>query len=124
MYKLCVAFLALGLLLLSACGGTNSSGAAGSATIQLGVGQFITTSATIKAGQAVTFDDTNGGPHNLVTGSMGTFTQEAGAPSQFVQNGIPFNAGQVTTITFPTAGTYMITCTLHPSMEATITVTS
>jgi plastocyanin len=27
-------------------------------------------------------------------------------------------------IVFPTAGTYTITCTIHPTMEATITVTA
>ncbi len=128
MHKSPLALLVLGVLLLgfAACGGSSSSGSGGggtsAATIHLGVGRFIDTSASIKAGQAVTFDDSQGGPHNLVTGSNGTFTQEAGAPSQFVSSGIMFSAGDVKTITFPTAGTYMITCTFHPSMEATVTV--
>ncbi len=92
-------------------------------TITLGVGKFTTTSATIKAGQAVKFDDTNGGPHNLLTGTNGTLTHETGAPSQLSGSGLPFNGGDTQTVTFPTAGTFMITCTFHPSMEATITVT-
>jgi plastocyanin len=136
MRKTPLALLVLSIFLLgfAACGTSNSasgsggggssSSAAGAATIHMGFGQFIDTSATVKAGQAVTFDDSNGSQHNLVTGNNGTFTQETGAPSEFVSGGIAFSAGQVTTITFPTAGTYMITCTIHPSMEATVTVTA
>jgi plastocyanin len=30
--------------------------------------------------------------------------------------------GDAKAITFPTAGTYKITCTLHPEMQATVTV--
>jgi plastocyanin len=134
MRKTPLALLVLSIFLLgfAACGTSNSasgsgggsSSAAGAATIHMGFGQFIDTSATVKAGQAVTFDDSNGSSHNLVTGSNGKFTQETGAPSEFVSGGIPFSGGQVTTITFPAAGTYMITCTFHPSMEATVTVTA
>jgi plastocyanin len=109
-------------LLLAACGGSN---AASSGTITMGSGQFTgTTDITIKVGGTVKFDDTNGGPHNLVTGANGTFSSESGAPGEFVASGIAFSAGMVQTITFPTAGTYHITCTLHPSMQATITVTA
>jgi plastocyanin len=92
-------------------------------TIMLGVGRFVTTTATIKAGQAVKFDDTNGGPHNLLTGTNGTLTPATGAPSELSGSGLPFHGGDSQTVTFPTAGTFMITCTFHPSMEATITVT-
>jgi plastocyanin len=87
---------------------------------------FSHNSATVKAGQAVTFDDpaSGGGVHNLVTGHNGSFTAEAGAPSQFAAaTGLSFSPGDSKSITFPTAGTYTITCTIHPSMEATITVT-
>lgn len=119
MYKTWLLVLALGLMMFSACdsGGNNAA-----ATIHLGVGKFIDTSASIKAGQAVAFDDSQGGPHNLVIGSMGTPVPQTGGPSQ-LSGGIMFSAGQVTTVTFANAGIYMITCTLHPSMEATITVT-
>jgi len=80
----------------------------------------------IKAGQAVTFDDpsSSGGTHQLVTGTQGQFSAAAGAPSEFSSNsGIMFHPGDSKSITFPTAGTYQITCTIHPSMQATITVT-
>jgi plastocyanin len=83
------------------------------------------TSVTIKAGQAVRFDDpaTGGGFHNLVTGAHGAYTAQFGAPSQFTPNGILFNPGTSSVIVFPTPGSFSITCTLHPYMVATVTVT-
>ena len=107
---------------LAGCGSSNSGGS-NSATITMGEGQFTgNTAITITPGGTVTFDDTNGGQHNLVTGTNGSFTAEQGAPGDFVAAGLPFSAGVVKTITFPTAGVYHITCTFHPSMQATITV--
>ena len=95
------------------------------ATITLGFQVFSgATTVTIKAGQAVTFDDTNGGPHNLVTGTHGAFSQEAGAPKEFTSSGIMFAGGDKVVIMFPTAGTYHITCTFHPPMQATVTVSA
>jgi len=104
---------------------TASSGSGSSAaTISMGGFSFSgNTDVTIKAGQAVKFDDSTGGSHMLVTGSRGTFSAEAGAPSEFGSNGLAFNLGDVKTVTFPTAGTYHITCTFHPSMEANVIVT-
>jgi len=125
MRRFAIVIVAIGALALAACGSSsNGGGGGGAATIQMGSGVFTTNTATVKAGQAVTFDDTNGGPHNLVTGSNGTPSQEAGAPSDLSGSGLSFNGGDTHTVTFATAGTYKITCTIHPSMEATITVTS
>jgi plastocyanin len=141
----------LGLLGLAACGGSSAGSsptattaptdtattpptattaattppASGAATITMGSGHFTgNTSVTIKAGQAVTFDDSAGGPHNLVIGMHGQFMAETGAPSSLnSQAGVPFDAGIKMTITFANAGTFNITCTFHPAMQATVTVT-
>lgn len=105
---------------------TAPSTGAGSATLTMGSFSFeAPTSLQISAGQAVTFNDPSatGGIHNLVTGTNGTFAAAPGAPSEFASSsGVSFNPGTSKTFTFPTAGTYSITCTIHPSMEATITV--
>jgi len=107
---------------------TTASGGTGSATVEMGSFSFTSgTSITIKAGQAVKFDDpsSGGGTHILVTGTQGQFSTQAGAPSEFSSvNGIMFNPGDSKTVTFPTAGTFTITCTIHHSMLATITVTA
>ena len=140
------------LLALSACGGTGSTSSAqatatatpttapaptatatssgtGSSSAKIEMARFSfsgNTNVTIKAGQAVTFDDpaSGGGVHQLVTGTQGKYTAAAGAPSQFNSpNGMAFGPGTSVDITFANPGTFSITCMIHPSMEATITVT-
>lgn len=113
------------LLVLAACdsgGGGNGS----PNTLTMGGSSFAgATSFSITAGQSITFADPSGsgGIHHLVTGSGGQFSAQPGAPSEFATaDGISFNPGDSKTITFPTAGTFTITCTIHPSMQATITV--
>jgi plastocyanin len=105
---------------------TAPTAASGAPMITMGATSFTHNAATVKAGQAVTFDDpgASGGTHLLVTGHSGTFTAEAGAPSEFATaSGVSFSPGDSKSIVFPTAGTYTITCTIHPTMQATITVT-
>ena len=104
---------------------TATSSASGAATIKMGSVNFTVGNATVKAGQAVMFvDPSSGGIHHLVTGHNGTFAAEAGAPSQFATaDGVSFSPGDSMSIIFPTAGSYAITCTIHPLMEATIIVT-
>jgi plastocyanin len=85
------------------------------------------TSITIKAGQIVAFIDpsSTGGFHHLVTGTGGAFKAAAGAPTEFATaSGQTFSPGTTLGVTFPNAGTFPITCTIHPSMQATVTVTS
>ncbi len=129
-----------GLLLLipfavAACGGgagaaptVKTPGATGTSVVNMNATDFVPakSTVTISAGQAVTFADsaTNGGLHYLVTGTNGTFKAAPGAPAEFnVTSGIVFNAGDTKSITFPNAGTFLITCTIHPYMLATIVVT-
>jgi plastocyanin len=77
---------------------------------------------TIKAGQGVRFDDTNGSIHILVIGTHGQFKAQKGAPPELNSaNGVNVN-GDAETIMFLSAGTYPITCTLHPDMQATVVV--
>jgi plastocyanin len=77
---------------------------------------------TIKAGQAVNFDDTHGSIHVLVIGTHGQFKAMSGAPPELNSPDGTNVDGDIKVITFPTAGTYPITCTLHPDMQATVTV--
>jgi plastocyanin len=121
--------LALAAPAIAGCtvyGGGGGTGNGAPNTITMGGGSFEgNTNISITAGQAVTFDDpsSSGGTHHLVTGTSGNFSAEAGAPSEFATSaGINFSPGDSKTITFPTAGTYHITCTIHPPMQATITV--
>jgi plastocyanin len=119
----CILLLAL---VLAACSNGNSaSGSSNGSTIPMGSGTFSgNTSITIKAGDAVTFDDSDGGPHDLVIGTGGQFVAASGAPSDLNNSdGVNFNGGDKKTIVFPNAGTFHITCKIHPSMQATVVVT-
>ena len=126
MRRLILIALLVAASFVAACGGGSSNpGGTGGSTIAMGVGVFTgSTSVTVKAGDAVTFDDTSGGPHELVIGTNGTFTAATGAPSQLNNaTGDMFNGGDKQTIVFASAGTFQITCRLHPAMQATVTVT-
>ncbi len=84
----------------------------------MGLQTFVNSNVTIKAGQAVTFNDPSdtGNVHNLVTGLNGQFKAATGAPAEFAASGgVSFSPGDSKTITFPTAGTFSITCTIHPT---------
>ncbi|HEY7094552.1 MAG TPA: plastocyanin/azurin family copper-binding protein [Ktedonobacterales bacterium] len=124
-------FFALLTGALAACAGgpdygeSNGGGSSGGgSTLSMSSSGFSgATSITVTAGQAVTFDDSSGGTHDLVTGTSGQFTAETGAPDEFsTKEGLDLSAGDKKTVTFNTAGTYHITCTIHPSMQATVTV--
>jgi plastocyanin len=118
-------------LAMSACGaaaGANSGGVRTSGqTLTMGASMFVgATTFTLQAGQAITLDDpaTSGGTHNLVTGADGLFAPAPGAPSALASPaGIDFQPGDKQSVTFAHPGTYHITCTIHPVMQATITVT-
>ena len=126
MRKFALVFILAGAMLLAACGGAASS-TASTPTITMGASDFSPAkpSVTIKAGQSVVFNNptASGATHILVTGSNGIYAANASAPSVFnTSTGMTFAAGDKQTITFPTAGTYTITCTVHPVMLATIIV--
>jgi plastocyanin len=136
------------LVLLAACGGSSSTGgtsptattaptnttqptavattpaASGAATISMASFSFTAPgSVTIKAGQSVTF--MSNGTHDLVIGMHGQFMAETGAPSDLnSSSGVAFSPGDSKTIIFANAGTFHITCIIHPSMQATVTVTA
>lgn len=128
MRKAILACTLLAALVLTACStsGSGGGGGANSSTISMGFGSFTgNTSITVKAGDSVTFDDSSGSAHQLVIGTGGNFVAQSGAPSQLNNaTGVMFNGGDTQHIVFPTAGTYQITCRIHPSMQATVTVTS
>ena len=117
------------MLTLAACGGGAASapaddggGAIASApaddgdgdaseTVSLSGGQFAPSTLTIPAGTTVTFTGTSG--HTVTEGSDG----------QAVDDPIVDEPGGAdVVVTFDEAGTFNITCKIHPNMNMTITV--
>jgi plastocyanin len=117
-------FIASLTLVLASCGGGTATseptdgggdpGAGGDAseTVSLSGGQFSPSSLTIPVGTTVTFTDTSG--HTVTEGADGEavddpFVDESGGSTPIE-------------VTFDEAGTFNLTCTIHPSMNMTITV--
>jgi plastocyanin len=142
MKKMLFAIVPLALMLtlaLGACGkqaagggpgtGTGSTGGGGggcttSQTITLTVDNFASSCYTVSANQAVTFDDpsSTGGVHIICTGAQAKCAAEPGAPTDLSAPGFQIQPGQTHQVTFTTAGTYHIACTVHPAMDMTLTV--
>lgn len=120
MKKFLAALILIGTLALAACG--NSSSASSGNVVKMSATDFITKSLTVKVGTSVEFD--SDGSHVIYTGNNAAYQAEAGAPSDLNNaNGIVFNAGDKKSYIFSQAGTYAITCMVHPAMNMTITVT-
>jgi plastocyanin len=94
------------------------------ATVSLGAGSFVPTSVTISAGQAVRFVDpaSGGGTHKLCLGSGGACDDAAQDPVELVAPGLSLAPGATQSVSFLHPGSYVVTCTIHPSMQLTVSV--
>ena len=124
------ATLAALLLVLAACSGDSggggssdggggdgaSDGAGGDANrVELTDFAFSPSELTVPAGTTVTFVNDDSAPHTVTEGSDGTAADGARFDEE-----LP--AGDEVTVTFDEAGTYQVTCKLHPAMNMTVTV--
>jgi plastocyanin len=91
-------------------GGGDGGGDTGE-TVSMAGQAFSPSSLTIPAGTTVTFTDTSG--HTVTEGTDGTAVDDPIVDEQ---------GGSDVPVTFEEAGTYNITCKIHPSMNMTITV--
>ncbi len=116
------------MLMLASCGGGAASSApaddgggaessapaddgGGGETVSLSGGAFAPSTLTIAAGTTVTFTDTAN--HTVTEGTDG----------QAVDDPIVDESGGAdVVVTFDEAGTFNITCKIHPNMNMTITV--
>jgi plastocyanin len=111
----------LPLLALAACG----QGAAAPNEVSMTGSDFSPTSVTVTAGQAVHFTDPVGigAMHIVCLGSDGNCDGAAQGPQALQLGGFTMNTGDPPRdVTFMTPGTYQITCSIHPSMNLTVTV--
>jgi plastocyanin len=105
-------------------GGINNNSGVPSTTVQMGPTNFVQTTRTIHAGQTLLFDDTSGGGglHIICLGNNMACNTSAQGPSELKSPGFQIQPGGTKSVTFPTAGTYKITCTVHSNMNLTVTV--
>ena len=83
--------------------------------VQLDGFAFDTEELTIAAGTEVSFLNADSAPHTVTEGTDGQ-----AADSPIIDEELAPNQG--TSFTFDEAGTYQITCLLHPSMNMTVIV--
>jgi plastocyanin len=117
-------------LVLVACG--KPAGSQGTTTptgcngkVEMATATFVQSSCTVKAGDPVQFVDPTGtgNLHILCLGDHQQCKANADGPAELnVSGGVQFNAGDTKSFTFAKAGTYIVTCTIHPGMDITITV--
>jgi plastocyanin len=89
----------------------------------MGPANFGQTSRMISAGESIHFvDDQSGSMHILCIGKDGQCDPNAKSPQDLTGQGFTIQPGQSHDVQFDTAGTYPITCTIHPDMNLTVTV--
>jgi plastocyanin len=123
-----IILFAMILTLIIACGGTSTSTSSNNSnTVKLVGTNFGVSSISISKGSTITFveDPNNGALHILVVGQNGQQYSENGAPDLGGSAGQRIDVGDSwTTPSWNTAGTYHVTCTVHPLMNLTVIVKS
>jgi plastocyanin len=122
---LVVPLLLVMALTLGGCGATSrDSDVYTTPDVTMGQVDFNHHKLTITAGTTVNFiTEPSGATHLLCIGENGVCQSGAQGPAQLAaQNGLTVEPGQTCQVQFDTAGTYKIACTVHPSMNMTITV--
>ena len=104
--------------LLAGCGSPSGT------SVKMSIADFENTSYSAKVGEAVHFvNPASGALHVLCIGQGGACEAGASGPTELTRaEGFTIDPGQTKDITFAAAGTYKITCTVHPQMNTTITV--
>ena len=118
-----LALLSLLTLSLAACGTASTNPNAPANELDMGQASFVQTSRTISAGESLHFvDDPSGAMHVLCIGKDGHCDPNAQGPQALTGQGFTIQPGQSQDVRFDTAGTYPITCTIHPNMNMLVTV--
>jgi plastocyanin len=114
--------LTLLLLVLAACSAATPTPAANGGGDGGGDGDTVTITGssfgddiTVAAGTTVTFQNDDGFAHTATNGTDGTPADDAAFDEEVA-------AGASVTVTFDEAGTFDVTCKIHPSMNMTVTV--
>lgn len=118
--------------LIAGCGKTsapttqgNNTGGGACTKVEMAATTFVQSTCTIKVGDSLQFVDPSGtgGFHILCLGKNQTCTADPNGPTELnTSGGVTFQAGDTKSYTFSKAGTFAVTCTVHPNMDVTVTV--
>ncbi len=116
--------LTLSVLVLAGCGVRPDPGPASPGAVRMNHLTFAPDSRSIATGDRLEFvNDGSRALHVLVLGDGAQPRDQAGAPSFGGASGHRSEVGdRWLTPPWTTTGTYEVTCTLHPSMNMTVTV--
>jgi plastocyanin len=89
--------------------------AAGEETVRIDGSAFDPAELTVAVGTEVQFVNADGFAHTVTEGTDGQAVDDPIVDEEIAQNG-------TVSVTFDEAGTFDITCKIHPSMNMTITV--
>ena len=105
-------------------GGGTSSATCSTGTVDMTASNFAVDCANIKAGSAITFvDPASAAIHILCIGKDQKCDASAPGPAELTGGkNLTVNPGDTKSVTFPTAGTYEVTCTVHANVNLTVTV--
>lgn len=120
-----IGVVALVFSLLIACSGAPTTTNKNPYTVKMGAADFATTSISIPKGSALTFvnDTDTGSLHILVVGRNGQNETENGSSDFGGPAGHRAEVGDTwTTPPWNMAGTYDVTCTVHPFMNLKVVV--
>jgi plastocyanin len=92
-------------------------GAGGVGTITISGSAFSPTSITVASGDPINFKNNDGFDHEIVQGENGTAVADPAFEA------ISLGASDQTHDIRFSPGAYKVTCTIHPSMNMTVTVT-
>ena len=124
-FALLVAPLLLVLALAFAgCGkGGTSSTTCSTGSVNLTSSNFAVNCANIKAGSAISFaNPSSGAIHILCIGSNQSCSGGAGPDALTNGHTLTINPGETKQVTFPSAGSFSVTCTVHANMNLAVTV--
>lgn len=130
MRRTALAAAGLGLLALTACGGSDSSPTPGEPStasgpvVKMPLTQFDPAMISIKVGDTLTWENSNNIGHTLV---QGTYEVDAAGQRTSEKDDGTFTLdvkkqGDKVTHTYATAGTFTYYCTIHKAMNGTVTV--
>jgi plastocyanin len=121
---LAICLLTMLTVIITACGATAAGSGNNQNTVHMDASNFNPSSMTIKKGQSITLVNDVSAVHIIENGTWDT----NGTPKANIEPGalkidVQMNGGDSKTFgPFNTAGTFQLYCTVHPSMNLTITV--
>ena len=92
-----------------------SEAAGGGTTVTMADFAFSTDEVTVAVGEGITYRNNDNAPHTVTEGSDGVAADDPAVNERL-------DAGDEVEVSFDEAGTYEITCLLHPQMNMTVIV--